>query len=67
MGVIVVGGVEEKIPKRELAVLIHPLRQVVEQRGIYSRTDRPDDRGQWISFADTRLDPIEHRLAVAFG
>ena len=39
-------GVEEQFPKRELAQLVLRPRQVIQQRGIDSRADRPDDRGE---------------------
>ena len=52
-------GVEEEFPKRELARFVPRPRQVIQQRGIDSRADRPDDRGDRIAFADTLLDSLE--------
>ncbi|MGZ8746388.1 MAG: hypothetical protein ACXWZ2_04975 [Mycobacterium sp.] len=54
-------GVEEEFPKRELAGLFPRPREVVQQRGIDSCANRPDDRGDRIAFADSLLDSLERR------
>jgi hypothetical protein len=40
---VVVGLPDEELAERELAALVHRLRQVIEQRRIDSGTDCPDD------------------------